>query len=56
MVAALDSTTLAKILTYHALPARLDAAAIVAGAPTQATLYNPRVDAGDPLRSTRRAE
>jgi uncharacterized surface protein with fasciclin (FAS1) repeats len=40
MVAALDGPTLAKILTYHVLPARQDAAAIIAGGATQATLYN----------------
>jgi len=40
MVTALDGPTLAKILTYHVLPARKDAAALIAGGPTQATLYN----------------
>ncbi len=40
MVAALDGATLAKILTYHVLPTRKDAAAIIAGGATQATLYN----------------
>lgn len=39
MVAALDATTLAKILTYHVLPSRKDAAALAAGGPTEATLY-----------------
>jgi uncharacterized surface protein with fasciclin (FAS1) repeats len=40
MVGALDGPTLAKILTYHVLPAIKDAAAISAGGATQATLYN----------------
>jgi uncharacterized surface protein with fasciclin (FAS1) repeats len=40
MVAALDGATLAKILTYHVLPARKDAAALAAGGTTEATLYN----------------
>ena len=40
MVAALDAATLAKILTYHVLPARKDAASLAAGGTTQATLYN----------------
>jgi uncharacterized surface protein with fasciclin (FAS1) repeats len=40
MVEALDGATLAKILSYHVLPTRQDAAAIVAGSATQATLYN----------------
>jgi len=39
MVAAVDGPTLAKILTYHVLPTRQDAAALVAGGATQATLY-----------------
>lgn len=39
MVAALDGATLAKILSYHVLPSTLNAAAIVAGGATQATLY-----------------
>jgi uncharacterized surface protein with fasciclin (FAS1) repeats len=40
MVVTLDGPTLAKILSYHVLPTRKDAAAIVAGGATQATLYN----------------
>ena len=40
MVAALDAATLAKILSYHVLPERKDAAALAAGGATQATLYN----------------
>ena len=40
MVEALDGATLAKILSYHVLPTHQDAAAIVAGGATQATLYN----------------
>ncbi len=40
MVAALDAPTLAKILSYHVLPTRKDAAALMAGGATQATLYN----------------
>jgi uncharacterized surface protein with fasciclin (FAS1) repeats len=39
MVVTLDGPTLAKILSYHVLPTRKDAAAIVAGGATQATLY-----------------
>ncbi|HYN60868.1 MAG TPA: fasciclin domain-containing protein [Rubrivivax sp.] len=39
MVAALDEATLAKILTYHVLPGTKNAAALTAGGPTQATLY-----------------
>ncbi|MDH5540214.1 MAG: fasciclin domain-containing protein [Rhizobacter sp.] len=39
MVDALDSATLAKILQYHVLPTRQSAAALSAGAATQATLY-----------------
>ena len=39
MVAALDGPTLAKILSYHVLPMRKDAAALAAGGATQATLY-----------------
>jgi transforming growth factor-beta-induced protein len=39
MVAALDGPTLAKLLTYHVLPTRQDAAALVAGGTTQPTLY-----------------
>jgi transforming growth factor-beta-induced protein len=39
MVTALDGQTLAKILQYHVLPARKSAADLVAGGPTQATLY-----------------
>jgi uncharacterized surface protein with fasciclin (FAS1) repeats len=40
MAVTLDGPTLAKILSYHVLPTRKDAAAIVAGGATQATLYN----------------
>jgi transforming growth factor-beta-induced protein len=39
LVAALDGPTLAKILTYHALPATQSAADLVAGGKSQATLY-----------------
>lgn len=39
MVAALDGPTLAKILQYHVLPTRKVAADLVAGGPTQDTLY-----------------
>jgi uncharacterized surface protein with fasciclin (FAS1) repeats len=39
MVEALDGATLAKILSYHVLPTRQDAAALVAGGATQVTLY-----------------
>jgi uncharacterized surface protein with fasciclin (FAS1) repeats len=39
MVAALDEATLAKILTYHVLPGTKNASALIAGGPTQATLY-----------------
>jgi uncharacterized surface protein with fasciclin (FAS1) repeats len=39
MVSALDGPTLAKILTYHVLPARKTAADLVAGGATQDTLY-----------------
>jgi hypothetical protein len=48
MVAALDGATLAKILSYHVLPTRKDAAAIIAGGATQATLATSWRDAGDP--------
>ena len=40
MVVTLDGPTLAKILSFHVLPARKDAAAIVAGGATQDTLYS----------------
>jgi len=40
MVGAIDAATLGKILTYHVLPTRQDAAALIAGGATQATLYN----------------
>jgi len=40
MVTALDGPTLAKILTYHVLPARKSAADLVAGGATQSTLYS----------------
>jgi transforming growth factor-beta-induced protein len=39
MVNALDADTLAKILSYHVLPARRNAAALGSGGATQATLY-----------------
>jgi transforming growth factor-beta-induced protein len=39
MVTALDGATLAKILTYHVLPGTKNAAALITGGPTQATLY-----------------
>ncbi len=39
MVAALDGPTLASILQYHVLPTRKVAADLVAGGPTQDTLY-----------------
>jgi uncharacterized surface protein with fasciclin (FAS1) repeats len=39
MVAALDGPTLAKILTYHALPTSKSAAELIAGGATQQTLY-----------------
>ena len=40
MVTSLDAPTLAKILSYHVLPTRKDAAALIAGGATEATLYN----------------
>jgi uncharacterized surface protein with fasciclin (FAS1) repeats len=40
MVTALDGPTLAKILTYHVLPARKSATDLVAGGATQPTLYS----------------
>ena len=40
LVAALDGPTLANILSYHVLPTRKDAAALIAGGTTQPTLYN----------------
>lgn len=40
MVTALDAPTLAKILQYHVLPTKKLAADLIAGGPTQATLYN----------------
>ncbi len=40
LVAALDASTLAKILSYHVLPTRKDAAALASGGATQPTLYN----------------
>jgi transforming growth factor-beta-induced protein len=40
MVAALDAATLAKVLSYHVLPTRQDAAALTTGGATQPTLYN----------------
>ncbi len=40
MVTALDTPTLAKILSYHVLPTRKDAAALTTGGATEATLYN----------------
>lgn len=40
MVGAIDAATLGKILTYHVLPTKEDAAALSAGGATQATLYN----------------
>jgi transforming growth factor-beta-induced protein len=39
MVNALDAATLGKVLSYHVLPTRQDAAALAAGGDTQATLY-----------------
>jgi len=39
MVAALDGTTLAKILTYHVLPTNENAGELLAGPATQDTLY-----------------
>ena len=40
MVAALDGATLAKILSFHVLPTKQDAAALSSGGASQATLYN----------------
>jgi transforming growth factor-beta-induced protein len=40
MVTALDGPTLAKILSYHVLPAKKSAADLVAGGATQSTLYS----------------
>jgi transforming growth factor-beta-induced protein len=40
MVTALDGPTLAKILTFHVLPTNESAAELVAGGPSQATLYS----------------
>lgn len=39
MVNALDAATLGKVLSYHVLPTRQDAAALAAGGATQPTLY-----------------
>lgn len=41
MVNTLDADTLAGILKYHVLPSRKDAAALIAGGATQATLLQP---------------
>ena len=40
MVTALDGATLAKILSFHVLPTRQDAAALSTGGASQPTLYN----------------
>jgi transforming growth factor-beta-induced protein len=47
LVAALPAAELNKILSYHVLPSRLDAAALASGGATQATAYS---FAGSPAR------